>query len=227
MSYLYFIQEFPSKYIKIGKSKDPKGRLWGLRTGNPHLIELIATIQYENDKYAHKAETKSHNYYTKYNIKGEWFKNLPGHYIGDINQLTNGGEIKYYTSMYHTIDWGSTQLYTSTPVPLRIYKKALRTFKQLQDIAKASGDVKELQYIEKFRPVLIQHQAQSAGEFMRNKKEQQLNNLIVKALNGDCEALVAEMQSRVTLQKESLARRPLTPPIESVDLNISQFKSGW
>ena len=67
--FVYLMQG--NEYIKIGFSKDPKGRLYTLNSQSiPFEIYLIATL--ESDK-AHDIEQKLHLKYSDLRVRKEWF----------------------------------------------------------------------------------------------------------------------------------------------------------
>ena len=61
------------KHIKIGKSDDPKGRLYNMQTANSSKLELICTLQCKNQKHGFDIEYKFHKKFKDYKISGEWF----------------------------------------------------------------------------------------------------------------------------------------------------------
>lgn len=72
MQYLYLIK--CQKYYKIGITKDVKGRLTKLQSGNPFDIELVARYEFPDMYSAYRVEQKFHKILNQYHVKGEWFE---------------------------------------------------------------------------------------------------------------------------------------------------------
>jgi hypothetical protein len=70
---VYFIVDRQESIVKIGVSMSPENRLRSLRTSNPRLLELAATLPGGYD-----LERQLHERYAKHRIKGEWFQLTPG-----------------------------------------------------------------------------------------------------------------------------------------------------
>lgn len=72
-SYVYAIRA--GDYVKIGKSDNPHGRINGFRTGNPHKIETITTIEVRDAHAAYYLERCLHARYDKLGFRHdrEWF----------------------------------------------------------------------------------------------------------------------------------------------------------
>ena len=69
---VYFIQRGGDGPVKIGFSKNPKGRLSSLQTGIPERLHLLGIVD------GGKAEEQRlHRYFAAYGIQGEWFKPAP------------------------------------------------------------------------------------------------------------------------------------------------------
>ncbi len=74
MSYTYIIIdtesfiEYEGWLVKIGKSKNPHGRMAGFRTANPGTLELLATIP------GGDWERLLHYMFDPYRVRGEWFR---------------------------------------------------------------------------------------------------------------------------------------------------------
>lgn len=67
--YVYFMQEDGGGPIKIGKSKEPKGRLRRLQTASHSRIRLLAVVQGYD-----MVEAQMHRRFAASRIRGEWFK---------------------------------------------------------------------------------------------------------------------------------------------------------
>lgn len=81
--------------VKIGIAKDPKKRITDLQVGNLVSLKLLSSIECRSRKHAHHLENWLHKCFSKYHIRGEWFKgkylNLPRALAGfdtDV-ELTN------------------------------------------------------------------------------------------------------------------------------------------
>lgn len=74
--YVYFIScgNKNSKSVKIGIAKDPAKRILDLQIGNPAALKLDSTIECRSRKHAHNLEHWLHKCFSKYHIRGEWFK---------------------------------------------------------------------------------------------------------------------------------------------------------
>lgn len=70
--YIYYITD--GEHVKIGCSNNPLKRLKGLQTSNPRELKIIKTVMVAYYGHLAKAsETKLHEYYKKYRVRGEWF----------------------------------------------------------------------------------------------------------------------------------------------------------
>jgi len=78
--YVYFIScgDKKNPSVKIGIAKQPEKRILNLQVGNPCLLKLISTIECRSRKHAENLEHWLHKCFSKYHIRGEWFK---GKYI--------------------------------------------------------------------------------------------------------------------------------------------------
>lgn len=74
MSYTYIIIDTESQddaqewLVKIGKSKNPRGRLAGFRTANPGRLELLAWLP------GSEWEGLLHATFSEFRLNGEWFR---------------------------------------------------------------------------------------------------------------------------------------------------------
>lgn len=66
---IYFIQEKGTNAIKIGITTNVLSRLHSLGTSNPYELELLATTNGTEED-----EKNLHEKFSKYRLKGEWFK---------------------------------------------------------------------------------------------------------------------------------------------------------
>lgn len=69
---VYFIQRGSEGPVKIGFSKNPKGRLSSLQTGIPERLHLLGVLPGGKEE-----EQRLHRYFAAYCIQGEWFKPAP------------------------------------------------------------------------------------------------------------------------------------------------------
>ncbi len=69
--YVYLMKS--NNMIKIGHSKDPKGRLNGLKTGNPLAINLVKVLKCETESVASLVESTLHEKYKPRRVRGEWY----------------------------------------------------------------------------------------------------------------------------------------------------------
>lgn len=67
-TYVYFVQDCSSKYIKIGYSQSVENRIKGMETDNPHNLELLAVIP-----GTRKTEKVIHEMLREHNHRSEWF----------------------------------------------------------------------------------------------------------------------------------------------------------
>ncbi len=67
----YFVSD--GRAIKIGKAKDIDQRLLELQTGNSQLLKLLSYIPCTSHDGMSAEERRSHNYFMKYHLLGEWY----------------------------------------------------------------------------------------------------------------------------------------------------------
>ena len=73
-SYLYFIREVGTEYVKVGISYNPDKRLVDLQTGTPHDLELVVSIgPFQPASDAGKWERWLHKNLKGRHIRGEWY----------------------------------------------------------------------------------------------------------------------------------------------------------
>lgn len=71
-AYVYFVQRGADGPVKIGYSKNPKGRLSALQTGIPEALQMLGVIP------GGKSEEQSlHEEFHDARISGEWFRPVP------------------------------------------------------------------------------------------------------------------------------------------------------
>lgn len=71
-SYVYLLR--CDDEFKIGKSNSVSSRLASLQTGNSRVIQLVWKVKLPTEECAFKLEKDLHSRFSKYRIKGEWFK---------------------------------------------------------------------------------------------------------------------------------------------------------
>ncbi len=71
-SFVYFIQCESTSLIKVGFASDPWQRLSSLQVGSPTRLELLAW-----QEGTRQDETKLHEQFAGYRVRGEWFKPGP------------------------------------------------------------------------------------------------------------------------------------------------------
>ena len=73
--YIYFMTcSSDPMMIKIGKSASPESRLKTLQVGNPHQLEILATLKCKGVLHAEYLELQAHKYFAFSYVRGEWFK---------------------------------------------------------------------------------------------------------------------------------------------------------
>ena len=66
--YVYFISS--GSFIKIGLAEEPMQRLAALQISNPYQLSIVKSIP-----GTFKTEKDFHRIFSKYRIRGEWFRN--------------------------------------------------------------------------------------------------------------------------------------------------------
>lgn len=59
--------------IKIGVSNNPKKRMNDLQTSNPFRLEIVESVEFQNERQAFALEKKIHHKFRKKRLRGEWF----------------------------------------------------------------------------------------------------------------------------------------------------------
>lgn len=83
----------PPNYLKVGYTWDIETRLGGMRTHNPHPIELVHARWFGNEMQARFAEIAMHKLLHDYRHTGEWFtcpQPLAIALVDQIAELTPG-----------------------------------------------------------------------------------------------------------------------------------------
>ena len=70
--FVYAIHAVGSNYVKLGRSKEPLGRVRELQVGNPQRLNLLKMWWCEG-VFCHEMERYLHNYFKEQNTSGEWF----------------------------------------------------------------------------------------------------------------------------------------------------------
>ena len=86
---VYIVTDPLEHFTKIGMTKDMKGRLADLQTGNP--IELIVRTMWDfcTEQSAKDFERAIHKKYQQYRIRGEWFSDITKQEIKKIDNMYN------------------------------------------------------------------------------------------------------------------------------------------
>ncbi len=103
MSYVYFIRQADTGFIKIGRAADPWRRLPNIQVGSPQQLTLLGVVK------EHGAFTESdlHDAFNVHHFRGEWFReagslaeviksHLPW-FINETTRLQCGHEIDSLT----------------------------------------------------------------------------------------------------------------------------------
>lgn len=61
----------PSGAVKIGRARDPRGRLAALQTANPDQLVLLGTSETSDDE---STELELHKFCRSAHLRGEWFR---------------------------------------------------------------------------------------------------------------------------------------------------------
>ena len=59
--------------VKLGYTKDPKGRLKSIQVGNPNKADIRWTLEAGDENEAKLREKKLHRFCKQFHIRGEWF----------------------------------------------------------------------------------------------------------------------------------------------------------
>jgi hypothetical protein len=84
---IYAVQCGASGPIKIGKAKDPQGRLGELQVGNWEKLNLLAYQTCSEDNWL---ERQLHSKYAQYKVRGEWF--MPSEQILQLVERIKAGK---------------------------------------------------------------------------------------------------------------------------------------
>lgn len=71
MNCVYFISD--GRYIKIGKANFLDKRLSSLQTSNARELIPLCVCMFKNAQEVERYENRFHNYFSRKNIRGEWF----------------------------------------------------------------------------------------------------------------------------------------------------------
>ena len=75
-AYIYFATAGLSGPVKIGRSVNPEKRVAQLSTGSWVALEMLATIEVEDDR-ASDLEANIHVMFNEDRLRGEWFRMSP------------------------------------------------------------------------------------------------------------------------------------------------------
>jgi hypothetical protein len=73
--YVYFVLAYSPQisFVKIGKSKNPRGRVPEMQTYCPFRLTLVSMIHCKSDRHALGLEYSLHRALKKQHYRGEWF----------------------------------------------------------------------------------------------------------------------------------------------------------
>lgn len=90
VEYAYFAQAKDGDPIKIGKSQDPRVRMFDLRRNGELIERLICTVKGSNFD---RLEYRFHAYFEPYHMGNEWFHPVPQ--ILDVVDEINSGTFDF------------------------------------------------------------------------------------------------------------------------------------
>lgn len=70
--YVYFIED--EDHIKIGRSYDPRKRLFQIRLEKTKDIKIVKTIETNSIEDSIRIEKYFHEVFDEYRVQGEWFE---------------------------------------------------------------------------------------------------------------------------------------------------------
>ena len=89
---VYLIGSVADRRVKIGTSRDPRGRLKELQSGNPNPLRILATFQ-----GGRLMEQHLHRVLGRFRVAGEWFdfgEANPIHFVEDaVKHLHDNGDV--------------------------------------------------------------------------------------------------------------------------------------
>lgn len=85
-SFCYFFGNRKQGVVKIGVTKDMFRRLKEVQTGFPYNLKILGYIE---SRKPLKTESKMHQYYRRFNLRGEWFR-LTDRIEEFLDELDNG-----------------------------------------------------------------------------------------------------------------------------------------
>lgn len=68
-----YVIEHPNGFWKIGRAKNPDQRLKEIQCHSPYELEVRTTVTEHNDHSRRSVESLLHQYFSRYQIRGEWF----------------------------------------------------------------------------------------------------------------------------------------------------------
>ncbi len=71
--FIYFIITHDKSFVKIGRTEDPKNRMWTMQTSNPHKLDMALLIKYNKNENI-KVEKVLHKLFQNYKHRQEWFR---------------------------------------------------------------------------------------------------------------------------------------------------------
>lgn len=107
-TYVYFIAELSNvrlvHRIKVGVATKPKKRLAVLQTGNSRELELLFTIGPMGRQQAYDIEGQLHRSFSRYHLRGEWFKKHALREIGEFQCLPWSGSVEVHSDHFQ-LNW--------------------------------------------------------------------------------------------------------------------------
>lgn len=94
-TFVYFVAQAHSNFIKIGITTDLANRVRQLQTGNPQRLIVLRTFKFVSWEAAKSFEALMHKRYARFRAHSEWFNLNPLDLFSDINfALEMGAALK-------------------------------------------------------------------------------------------------------------------------------------
>jgi hypothetical protein len=111
--YVYFIRcKSNPPMVKIGKAKDPDGRMEYLQTGCPFNLKLLGSLPCRSEEHSREIEKALHNMFRRDHHRGEWFKyvnNVPRIIAAILTKLPRVTELEilkvFHEALKDPIEW--------------------------------------------------------------------------------------------------------------------------
>ena len=102
-AYVYVIQAGLCGPVKIGWAVDPVLRLRGFQTSHFLELRLIASQQFSSRSLAQAVEADLHKEFSKYRIRGEWFR-PEGELEQMLFKVSTGETLSYFTELNRQVE---------------------------------------------------------------------------------------------------------------------------